>query len=73
VRVNAVAPGLIDTPFWNHVDAGSRDAMYAASAARAPLHRVGAAEDCAAAIISLMEARYITGTVLDVDGGALLA
>ena len=49
-----------------------RDAVYAATAARVPLQRVGAAEDCAGVIISLMEAKYITGTVLDVDGGALL-
>lgn len=72
VRVNAIAPGLIDTPFWDHVDSDMRDAVYAATAARVPLQRVGAAEDCAAVIISLMEAKYITGTVLDVDGGALL-
>jgi NAD(P)-dependent dehydrogenase (short-subunit alcohol dehydrogenase family) len=37
------------------------------------LQRVGAAEDCAEAIVSIMEARYVTGTVLDVDGGALIA
>jgi NAD(P)-dependent dehydrogenase (short-subunit alcohol dehydrogenase family) len=73
VRVNAIAPGLIDTPFWDHVDSGRRDAVYATTAARVPLQRVGAAEDCAEAIVSIMEARYVTGTVLDVDGGALIA
>ena len=73
VRVNAIAPGLIDTPFWDHVDSGRREAVYATTAARVPLQRVGAAEDCAGAIVSIMEARYTTGAVLDVDGGALLA
>ena len=73
VRVNAIAPGLIDTPFWDHVNSGMREAVYATTAARVPLQRVGAAGDCATAIISLMEATYITGAVLDVDGGALLS
>jgi NAD(P)-dependent dehydrogenase (short-subunit alcohol dehydrogenase family) len=73
VRVNAIAPGLIDTPFWEHAGAGKRDAIYAASAARAPLRRVGSPEDCAAAIVALIESSYITGVVIDVDGGALLA
>jgi NAD(P)-dependent dehydrogenase (short-subunit alcohol dehydrogenase family) len=72
VRVNVVAPGLIDTPFWEHVDPGRRAAIYSTTAARVPLRRIGTPEDCATAIVSLIESRYITGAVLDVDGGALL-
>lgn len=64
VRVNAVAPGLVDTPWtadWELVRAVVRE--------RAPLRRSGTPEDVAAVIVALADARYVTGEVVLVDGG----
>ncbi len=67
VRVNAVAPGLVRTPL--SASLLSSEALEKASAARHPLGRVGEPEDVAEAIVGLLEARWITGQVLGVDGG----
>jgi ketoreductase RED2 len=67
IRVNAVAPGLIDTPWtadWDVV----RDAVRQT----APLRRSGKPEDVADACVALIGARYATGQVLVVDGGMAL-
>ncbi|MBW3620362.1 MAG: SDR family oxidoreductase, partial [Actinobacteria bacterium] len=64
VRVNAVAPGLITTP-WT----ADWDDMHVAVAAGAPLRRVGTPEDVADACVLLADSTYTTGEVLVVDGG----
>jgi ketoreductase RED2 len=64
VRVNAVAPGLVDTP-WT-ADWGP---MHEAVAAMAPLHRSATPDDCAEAALGLLRTKYATGQVLVVDGG----
>ena len=64
VRVNAVAPGLIDTPWtagWDAIREGVR--------ARSPLGRSGTPEDVAAAVLGLVHSPYQTGDVVVVDGG----
>jgi ketoreductase RED2 len=70
VRVNAVAPGLIETP-WT-----AGDEFFAKIADKVreitPLRRVGLPEDVADAVLSLVRATYTTGQVLRVDGGAHL-
>ena len=67
VRVNAVAPGLIDTP-WT---AGMTDIRAYVEAAT-PLRRVGTPQDVADAVLALVNSRYTTGEVLLADGGAHL-
>ena len=67
VRVNAVAPGLVRTPWtadWGPV----HDAMSTA----APLGRSGKPEDIAQAIVGVAANRYVTGQVIVVDGGVSL-
>ncbi|MEM7272490.1 MAG: SDR family oxidoreductase [Actinomycetota bacterium] len=64
IRFNAVAPGLVATP-WTE----SWDAQHAAVAAAAPLKRSATPEDCAEATVGLIRMRYATGQVLVVDGG----
>ena len=64
VRVNAVAPGLVDTP-WT----ADWDVVRAAVRQMAPLKRSGTAEDVAAVVVALADARYVTGEVVLVDGG----
>ncbi|WP_369213444.1 SDR family NAD(P)-dependent oxidoreductase [Streptomyces flavofungini] len=68
IRVNAIAPGLVDTPWYDEapeVWEGSRDWI----TANTPLRRVGTPEDVAEAVLYLTRAAYTTGDVLTVDGG----
>jgi ketoreductase RED2 len=67
VRVNAVAPGLVATPWTS-----TWDDQHAAVAASTPLHRSATPEDCAEAVMSLVRNSYITGNVVVVDGGTSL-
>jgi ketoreductase RED2 len=64
VRVNAVAPGLVATP-WT----ADWDAMHANTAKVAPLRRSATADDCAEAVLAFVRSRYATGAVLVLDGG----
>jgi ketoreductase RED2 len=64
VRVNAVAPGLVDTP-WT----ADWDDVRAAVHAMAPLQRSATPEDIATVIDGLIGAAYMTGQVVVVDGG----
>ena len=65
LRVNAVSPGVIDTPWWADKPAG----MFETASRKAPLARAGRADEVADAIVFLAGYRFITGSVLDVDGG----
>lgn len=67
VRVNAVAPGLIATP-WTE----SWQRTHEFVSATAPLRRSGTPEDVAEVILSLASASYVTGQVVTVDGGLTL-
>jgi ketoreductase RED2 len=67
IRVNAVAPGLVNTP-WTADWAAARERV----TAQAPMRRLATPEDCAEAIMGLIGAGFITGQVLAVDGGMSL-
>jgi ketoreductase RED2 len=67
VRVNAVAPGLIETP-WT----AGWDAMHEAVGKTVPLHRSGTPDDCAQATLGLLRSTYATGQIFVVDGGLTL-
>lgn len=73
VRVNAVRSGAVRTPMWDGIPEPQRDALFARLAQRTLLGTVGEAQDIAEAHLYLMQNRYVTGTVLTVDGGLLLA
>jgi NAD(P)-dependent dehydrogenase (short-subunit alcohol dehydrogenase family) len=73
VRVNAVSPGLIDTPLWGRMEAEKREAMFARAAANLPARRMGQAEDIARAIIFLATTPFATGSTVRVDGGGAIA
>lgn len=68
VRVNAVAPGLVETP-WTKDWSNQHDAVRAI----APLKRSATPDDCVEATLGLLRTRYATGQVLVVDGGLTLA
>jgi len=71
ITVNAVAPGFIKTPMTDVLPDKVKEELNT----RIPLGRMGTARDVAAAIVFLAgdEAGYITGHVLDVNGGMYLA
>ena len=72
ITVNAVGPGTIETPLAEHFLADPR--MRANELTRAPLGRLGTADDIAAAVRFLArDARWMTGQVIYVDGGFLAA
>src|SRR5262245_57458961 len=66
IRVNAVAPGFIRTPLMHGADHGRL-------AATAVMERVGEGSDISAAVRYLAESTYVTGHVLNVDGGFVTA
>lgn len=69
ITSNAIAPGLIDTPMLRSTVTSSGG--LAAAAQNIPLGRIGTVDDVAAAVDYLVStgADYITGTVVDVNGG----
>jgi NAD(P)-dependent dehydrogenase (short-subunit alcohol dehydrogenase family) len=69
-RINAVSPGLVDTPWWDVVPQGDRDTWFAAAAAGLPVRHVSTAEEIGDAVVAMATNGSITGTVLTADGGA---
>lgn len=70
VRVNAVVPGMIDTPLWSaRLSPEQQKAHFEKVGAALPVGRPGTAEDVAHAAFFLMTNGFTTGAVLDVDGG----
>ena len=73
VRVNSVAPGVIDTPIWHRMPEDARKARFEQIAAALPVKRVGQPEDVADAILMLMRNPFTTGSTIFVDGGGMIA
>ena len=65
IRVNAVAPGVIDTPMNSHLDENAMSMLKE----EIPLGKIGRPEEVAGAMLFLAENGYITGQVITVDGG----
>jgi NAD(P)-dependent dehydrogenase (short-subunit alcohol dehydrogenase family) len=68
-RVNAVSPGVIDTPWWSGLPAEARAEVFDEQARTLPAGRVGQPDDVAHAVRFLMENGFVTGTVIECDGG----
>lgn len=71
IRVNVVAPGFIITPFHDSTPQTVKDT----AAAQIPMGRLGTAEDCVGAYVFLAASSmsgYITGQIIDVNGGQLM-
>lgn len=73
-RVNAVSPGVVDTPWWEaQMPDDARREFFDRTAHGLPLGRVGDPDDVAHVVVALATASFVTGVVVPVDGGAHLA
>ena len=71
-RINAVSPGIIDTPMVS-LEGEERAAFYAKATGDNIIPRAGTPDEVAKAIIFVIENDFVTGTTIDVDGGWLLS
>jgi NAD(P)-dependent dehydrogenase (short-subunit alcohol dehydrogenase family) len=72
LRVNAVSPGVVDTPWWDAMPADQREAALASFAAKAAVGRVGQPDDVAKTIAFLIDNTFMTGQTIICDGGLSL-
>jgi len=69
IRVNAVSPGLVDTPWWDFVPEEQKPAVFAEWTSGIPAGRVARPEEIADVIVFLAGNGYMTGKVIGCDGG----
>ena len=77
IRINAVAPGTVESPYFKEIYARAEDpdALRAQYAARQPMNRLGTPAEIARAILFLAsdDSSFATGTILTIDGGLTAA
>jgi NAD(P)-dependent dehydrogenase (short-subunit alcohol dehydrogenase family) len=74
IRVNVISPGMTrDTGAYLSMPEQAREEMFANVARSLPVKRVGRPSDIATVAVELMANSFITGAVMDVDGGGLLS
>ena len=71
VRINGVCPGLIDTPMFAQ-EGADRQHYFDETTKGNLIPRAGKPEEVASAAIFLLENQFVTGTIVDVDGGAIV-
>jgi len=69
LRVNAISPGLIDTPWWDFLPADAKNQVFTDFTAQVSLGRVGRPEEVAKTIRFVMTTEYINGVVIGCHGG----
>ncbi|QNB06009.1 SDR family oxidoreductase [Herbaspirillum frisingense] len=72
LRVNVVSPGMVESGMWGDMSEADRKAMAVRAGGKLPVGRVGQGADLAQAYLLLMQNGFMTGSVVDVDGGGLL-
>jgi NAD(P)-dependent dehydrogenase (short-subunit alcohol dehydrogenase family) len=72
VRVNVISPGITDSQAYAGMPNDVRSTMFAAAAKRSLVGRIGRPEDIASLSLELMCNRFMTGVVVDIDGGGML-
>ncbi len=70
-RINVVSPGLIDTPMFG-MEGEEREEFFRTGTSSHLIPRAGLAEEVAKGVMFVLENEFVTGTVVDVDGGAIL-
>jgi NAD(P)-dependent dehydrogenase (short-subunit alcohol dehydrogenase family) len=69
IRVNAIAPGTIDTGAYDALGAERKVALFTARSETNPARRIGTADDIAAAALAVLTNGFLTGVSIPVDGG----
>lgn len=72
IRVNVVSPGLVDTPAYSWMPEEERKGFYQKMGASLPVGRIGSVDDIAAMMVAIICNGFMSGSVVDVDGGASL-
>lgn len=70
LRVNVISPGLVDTPAYDWMPEAQKQAFFQQMGSNLPVGRVGQPSEIAEAILFLLSNDFVTGSVLDIDGGA---
>jgi NAD(P)-dependent dehydrogenase (short-subunit alcohol dehydrogenase family) len=70
IRVNTVSPGPVDTPMWDRYGAEQKKKFLDGAASHVPLKRVAQPDEIAEIILFFMTNRFVTGTVVPLDGGS---
>ena len=71
-RVNCISPGMVATEAYAGMPEEVREGMYAQVGGSLPVGRVGKANEIAQAVVMAMTNDFLTGSVLDIDGGHLI-
>ena len=69
IRVNCIAPGMVRTELHNRIPEDRREAVFEATGSSLPIGRIGTPEEVAEAVLLASTNGYMTGQVIDVDGG----
>lgn len=69
IRINAVSPGVVDTPWWDFLPQSVKAASFESYASQIAVGRIARPEDIAQAILFVTENEYITGQIIAMDGG----
>jgi NAD(P)-dependent dehydrogenase (short-subunit alcohol dehydrogenase family) len=72
VRINVIAPGIVETELWAGLPEDTRAAALKSFTERQPISRPGQPDEIASVVLNMVTATFMTGAVIDVDGGTLL-
>lgn len=72
IRVNVISPGIVDTDLWAGIAKDARAATLKKMTAGNPIPRPGTADEIATVVLTMLASAFMTGAVIDVDGGDLL-
>ena len=72
VRVNAVSPGIVDTPWWNGMPEEAKASFFETARATLPVRRVGKPDEVGALVAFVATNGFMTGSVYTIDGGSHL-
>lgn len=73
LRVNAISPGAVETTWWDRLPPEMRDSLLQQTAASSMVGRNGSAEELGNAVAFVVSNGFVSGTVLEVDGGLHLS